>query len=55
MSAALELECEQKSQLAQTESSNYTHDHLRKKKQSGEKDILEKQRDMHKFSWEQKE
>ena len=51
LSATLELRSKQNNQLAQVESSNYTHNHLRRKRQAQEKNVLKKQRDIYKFSW----
>lgn len=51
LSAKLELISKQNNQLAQVKSSNYTHNHPRRKRQAQEKNVLKKQRDISKFSW----
>lgn len=51
LSATLELRSKQNNQLAQMESSNYTHNHWRRKRQAQEKNVLKKQSDRYKLSW----
>lgn len=51
LSATLELRSKQSNQLAQMESSNYTQNLQKRKRQAQEKNVLEKQSDIYKFSW----
>lgn len=51
LSATLELRSKQSNQFAQMESSNYTQNLRRRKRQTQEKSILGKQSDIYKFSW----